>query len=192
MRSPIPPDPEWVNDFDIIHQRLLLWGLRASDWPTVLKNHYSLLKPGGWIQLVEGEWVDEDPAFEPQKYPNIAKLSQMIEWVTRKGGMDINTGYYLEDMLRKAGFVSISKTQIRLGYGAKARENSWKQRSAHLWAEEFGNMRSRFPIGGIDGIARDLVEFDAILSRLGPELLAYGYAPTLNFVIGQKPQPIQG
>jgi hypothetical protein len=40
-----------------VHQRLLVWGIRAHDWPTELANLADAVKPGGVIQLVEAEWV---------------------------------------------------------------------------------------------------------------------------------------
>jgi len=176
-----------VNTFDLIHQRLLIWGLRGPEWPGVLRNHHSLLKPGGWIQLVEGQWVDRDHPFDAPRYPNLAKMSQMQKWSTSNFGMDIEIAYCLEDLLREGGFQGVAKTQLSLSYGAKAREEQWKQRSADMWVDTFRGLGSKLPEGGIPGVARNVEEFYAFLDELHSEVLEYGYQPTLNFVIGQKP-----
>src|SRR5438105_3833067 len=54
-RAPPPPGLGWESTFDLVHQRLLIWGFQKHEWPSVLKNYLSLLRPGGWIQLVEGQ-----------------------------------------------------------------------------------------------------------------------------------------
>lgn len=188
IRSAVPPDPSWTGSFDLVHQRLLIWGLQTPDWPTVLRNHAALLKPGGWIQLVEGQWVDRDQPFDPAKYPSLAKMSAMQKWSTANFGMDVYVVYRLEDLLKEAGFQHVEKTQFDLGYGALARDDDWKQTSADMWIDTFRGLGTKLPEGGIPGVARDAEEFNAFLEQLHAEVLEYGYQPKLNFVIGQKPE----
>lgn len=188
IRSSAPPDPSWEQSFDLVHQRLLIWGLQTPEWSRVVKNHYSMLKPGGWIQLVEGQWVDRDRPFDPEKYPSLAKMSEMQKWSTSNFGMDIYVAYRLENLLKEAGFERVEKTHFNLGYGALAREVDWKQRSADMWIDTFRSLGSKLPEGGIPGVARDVDEFHEFLSKLHSEVLEYGYQPRLNYVVGQKPE----
>lgn len=162
--------------------------MQTAEWPKVLRNHFSLLKPGGWIQLVEGQWVDHDRPFDAAKYPNLAKMSVMQRWSTANFGMDIFVAYRLEDLLKEAGFEKVQKTQFDLGYGALAREVDWRQPSADMWIDTFRGLGTKLPEGGIPGVAQDADEFNDFLDKLHAEVLEYGYQPKLNFVIGQKPE----
>jgi hypothetical protein len=187
IRSATPPDLSWDGSFDLIHQRLLIWGLQAGEWPTVLKNHLSLLRPGGWIQLVEGQWVDKDDTFNASVFPSLSKMSEMQKWSTSSFGMEIYVAYQLEDLLKETGFQSVTKTQFDLGYGGKAKEEDWKIRSTDMWIDTFRSFGSILLPGGIPGVATTEEEFHAFLDKLRYEILEYGYAPKLNFVVGQKP-----
>ncbi|RDH39413.1 hypothetical protein BDQ94DRAFT_165127 [Aspergillus welwitschiae] len=188
IREPIPEHLHPPEIFDIIHQRYLVWGLRSAEWPQVLGNLRSVLKPGGWIQLVEAQWVDRDAPFDPVEFPNLAKMSEMQKWSTDAFGMNAYIAYELEELLRHSGFVNITKTSFAIGYGAVAREEQWKVTSAYLLVEGYRSLGHKMPPGGIPGVARTPAEFDAFLDDLRDEVLRHGYAPQLNIVIGQKPR----
>ncbi|EAQ87473.1 hypothetical protein CHGG_04092 [Chaetomium globosum CBS 148.51] len=188
IRSPTPPDPSWTQGFDLVHQRLLMWGLQKSEWATVVKNHFSLVKSGGWIQLVEGQWVDRDHPFDPVTHPNLDKMYRMQWWCTENFGMDMFIGYRLEDLLEEAGFKNVQKTQYTLGYGALAKSPEWKKRSVDMWVHTFRGLGALLPKGGIPGVLKDKAEFDQLMIDLHKETLELGYAPKMNFVIGQRPE----
>ncbi|GKZ76891.1 hypothetical protein AnigIFM56816_008997 [Aspergillus niger] len=188
VREPIPEHLHLPETFDIIHQRYLIWGLKSAEWSQALGNLRSVLKPGGWIQLVEAQWVDRDAPFDPVEFPNLAKMSEMQKWSTDAFGMNAYIAYELEELLRHSGFVNITKTSFAIGYGAVAREEQWKVTSAYLLVEGYRSLGHKMPPGGIPGVARTPAEFDAFLDDLRDEVLRHGYAPQLNIVIGQKPR----
>lgn len=171
-----------------MHQRLLIWGLKKEDWLTVLKNHWRLLKPEGWVQLVECQWVDRDHPFNPLQYPNLAKQTRLQKWSTKAFGMDLFIAYKLEDYLKDLGFQNVSKEQFDFGYGAKVREEVWKEASTNLWVDTFRSFGERWPEGGIPEVARSEEEFYQFLGDLKGEIGEAGYAPKLNYIVGQKPQ----
>lgn len=43
------------NTFDFVHMRLLVYALRKDEWPVAIKEAIRVVKPGGILQLVEGE-----------------------------------------------------------------------------------------------------------------------------------------
>jgi hypothetical protein len=45
------------GSFDLINQRYLVLGFRSGQWKSVLERYYKLLKPGGWVQMVEPHLV---------------------------------------------------------------------------------------------------------------------------------------
>lgn len=129
-----------MNKFDVVHQRLLIWGIRSEDWPIVVHNLVQTLKPGGYIQLVEAEWINpQDPATLPQ----LKKQAILQEWSTKNFGMDIHIAYQLEDILRNAGLQSVTKLQYDHGYGLKAKAEEQRNGSAELWVECFRSLDSK-------------------------------------------------
>ncbi|KAF7724305.1 hypothetical protein EC973_001151 [Apophysomyces ossiformis] len=44
--------------FDFVHMRLMLGALRTNEWPEVLIEIDRVLKPGGSVQLVEGDFTE--------------------------------------------------------------------------------------------------------------------------------------
>lgn len=110
----------------------------------VLRNQLDSLKPGGWIQLVEVEWINQK---NPHRLPELYKHSLMQEWSTKSFGMDINIAYKLEGLLEDAGFVNVQKVQFSHGYGALAHSPTQKDASAELYVECFRSMDAKMPPG---------------------------------------------
>ncbi|KAI7861168.1 S-adenosyl-L-methionine-dependent methyltransferase [Circinella umbellata] len=51
------------NHFDFIYQRLLIFGLTRTDWKNAIKELLRVLKPGGWLEILECdiEFENEGP-----------------------------------------------------------------------------------------------------------------------------------
>ncbi|KAG0180845.1 hypothetical protein DFQ28_000335 [Apophysomyces sp. BC1034] len=45
------------NTFDFVHMRLMIGALRNNEWPMVLAEIDRVLKPAGYVQLVEGDFT---------------------------------------------------------------------------------------------------------------------------------------
>lgn len=146
ITTPFPASWEWNDSFDVIHQRLLVWGLKLSQWSQVLRNLYTILKPGGYIQLVEIEFID--PA-NPATLPQLHKQALMQKWSTASFGMDIDIAYKLGNLLKEANFTNVTKVQFAHGYGAKARSAAQRDVSAELWVECFRSLDTKIPAGKI-------------------------------------------
>ncbi|KAL8687135.1 MAG: hypothetical protein Q9218_006608 [Villophora microphyllina] len=183
IREPFPSSWGWSNYFDVIHQRLLVWGLADSAWHSVLRNQLEALKPGGWIELVEVEWINPE---KPHNLPELHKHALMQQWSTKTFGMDIDIAYKLEDLLAEAGFVNVRKKQFNHGYGALARRPEQKDGSAELYVECFRSLDGKMPPDGIPGVAETPHDFHVFLDRLEAEIKKYGFQPKLNFVCAQK------
>ncbi|KAL2856517.1 methyltransferase family protein [Aspergillus pseudoustus] len=187
IRTPFPKSWDWEGKFDIIHQRLLIWGIKSAEWPTVISNLSTAIRPGGYIQLVEAEWIDPKSPASPVARPNLSKQAALQVWSTESFGMDIHIAYKLEDLLKDAGFEDVTKVQFDHGYGALARDPGQGNVSAELWVDCFRPLGEKIPDGGIPGVAANAEEFAEFMDALELEIKTFGYQPKLNFVYGRKP-----
>lgn len=145
IRTPFPPSWNWSSTFDVINQRLLIWGIKSVEWPQVISNLVASLKPGGYIQLVEAEWINpENPADEKSR-PQLRKQALLQEWSTASFGMDIHIAYKLQGFLEDAGLEDVQKVQFDHGYGALARVEDQRNVSAELWVECFRTLDEKIP-----------------------------------------------
>ncbi|KAL2792988.1 methyltransferase family protein [Aspergillus keveii] len=187
IRTPFPESWKWKGKFDVIHQRLLIWGIKSTEWPTVIRNLSTIIRPGGYIQLVEAEWIDPENPASPETRPNLSKQAALQVWSTESFGMDINIAYKLEDLLKDAGFEDVTKVQFDHGYGALARDPGQRNVSAELWVDCFRPLGEKIPDGGIPEVAANAEEFAEFMDALELEIKTFGYQPKLNFVYGRKP-----
>lgn len=145
VRTPFPHSWDWSSKFDVINQRLLIWGIQSAEWPRVISNLVASLKPGGYIQLVEAEWIDPDNLADEKTRPQLRKQAALQEWSTASFGMDIHIAYKLEGLLRDAGLEDVRKVQFNHGYGALARSKDQRNVSAELWVECFRTLDEKIP-----------------------------------------------
>lgn len=97
--------------FDFIHSRLLTVGVK--DWPSVFKNCFQYLKPGGWLEVTDvtdqrggkaASFKAETSAFEKAFVNMCAETTKTgVNWKA----YDTHTAY-----LQAAGFDDIRKTDV--------------------------------------------------------------------------------
>ncbi|KAF9028861.1 hypothetical protein BDP27DRAFT_1375682 [Rhodocollybia butyracea] len=103
------PD-SWSDRFKVANQRLLAGALTSEQWGTALSELYRVLKPGGWVQLLE-----TGPETTAYSGPNTKLfIDAFIALYASKGlALDIH-----ETILAQAGFVNVQKRTIAQGcYG---------------------------------------------------------------------------
>ncbi|KAJ8121569.1 hypothetical protein ONZ43_g2008 [Nemania bipapillata] len=138
----LPPDTsfsvhnishEWPSDmhstFDLVHQRLTLPGAAPTPLSQVISQLFALLKPGGWIQLVEAE----------QEGPDSGPVFQ--EFLDLVRGLFTATGagwHYARDMrgwLEEAGAVDVDECVVDMAFGAKNPNEKLAEMSARCTAK---------------------------------------------------------
>jgi hypothetical protein len=100
VTKPWPAD--WQNSFDLVHQRLGLAGSGPTPIPDVVTNLIRLVKPGGWIELVE---LDID---EPQDAgPALHKFIRLLREIFTLAGMGGNFASKMRGWLEAAGLEQV-------------------------------------------------------------------------------------
>jgi hypothetical protein len=142
VRTPIPENWGWKGTFDLVHQRLLVWGIGKDEWVSVVSNLADLVKAGGTLQLVEAEWVlsSYDDNMEQQK-----KLAQVQEWSCESSGMNVHIWKQLPEMVRSLGFEDVKVESFDLGYGATSKRVEDRIWTAELLPQSFRHLARKMP-----------------------------------------------
>ncbi|CAI6337058.1 unnamed protein product [Periconia digitata] len=106
------------NAYDLIHSRFVGPGIKSNRWESYIQDMRRLLKPGGWVQMME-------------YYPNIQSDSGLLSdqsaltrwWTTYANAMersnrDPRIGQRLQPLLTGAGLRNVHGARISLPIGA--------------------------------------------------------------------------
>jgi SAM-dependent methyltransferase len=100
---------EWMYDeddaFDLVHTRVM--GGSIGDWDKFVRQAYTHLKPGGWIELQEPQsWLtSDDDTKDRVTYTN--QFQEKCVEAAAKFGKDINLAHTHKQRLLDAGFVDV-------------------------------------------------------------------------------------
>ncbi|PVI04418.1 S-adenosyl-L-methionine-dependent methyltransferase [Periconia macrospinosa] len=114
-------EEEWQYraPFDFVHGRDLMTAVR--DWPRLISQSYTHLKPGGWIELSSTipEVHSDDNTIPPNSgYVEAARLYfEMAE----KMGAPLDAPRSWAEQMRAAGFINVEDVVYKLPMGAWAR-----------------------------------------------------------------------
>lgn len=93
----------WSSRFTLINQRFLVGGLTVSQWPTALRELYRVLKPGGWVQLMESSM-----GCESEDGVERTRAERLISTLLAKRRCLVSDRFAtIESMLSDAGFRDI-------------------------------------------------------------------------------------
>ena len=127
----LPPDTkfevqniahEWPADlhgtFDLVHQRLTLPGAApASPLPRALGRLFALVKPGGWIQLVEAE--QEGGGGPEGAGPVFHEFLELVRGLFDATGAGWHYARDMRGWLEAEGAVDVDECVVDLAFGAK-------------------------------------------------------------------------
>ncbi|RUS26923.1 S-adenosyl-L-methionine-dependent methyltransferase [Jimgerdemannia flammicorona] len=90
--------PFETGKFDFVQMRQMNLAILKEDWPHVISEIYRVLKPGGYIQLLEigGKYVTKDPEAK--------NFVRKAEAFVAARGQDPHAATKLASLIKKAGF----------------------------------------------------------------------------------------
>ncbi|KAF2122851.1 putative methyltransferase SirN-like protein [Lophiotrema nucula] len=116
----------WREGFDLVHQRFALPAAGKSGLKDALSGLIGLVKPGGWIQLVEADHsVFTGPA--------MGELFELVKDVF--GAMDVGYDHArdIKTMFQDAGLEQVEERVYDVPLGAKNPDAEMGQKSAHAF-----------------------------------------------------------
>lgn len=93
---------EWTASFDLVHQRMALPAAGTQVVEKTLEAFYDLIKPGGWIQLVE-------PDHSISKGPAMADFYRLLGDTFTFMGTSTAYGPRLMELLGRLGFEELEE-----------------------------------------------------------------------------------
>jgi ubiquinone/menaquinone biosynthesis C-methylase UbiE len=115
------------DQFDFVHQRLLVSGVPVALWPSVVAELVRVTKPGGWIELVE----------PPLGFEQAGQATQRLfaVWKDLAASLELETANEvsgsLDWYLREAGLEGVVRREIRVPVG------EWGGQAGSLMATDF-------------------------------------------------------
>lgn len=177
------------NHFDLIHSRLLATGINRDRWPSYIRDIKRVLKPGGWVQLVEIYFnVQSDNG-------SITEQHALRRWSTQlmgslEGVKDLRVGTRLRNLLTAAGLTEVDARMIPLPLSAWSTD----PRMRDIGAMNSENVKKLLPALGLYPFTQHLrmppQQFAELIAQAQeeadtPSLKAYF---PLYVCIGRKPQ----
>lgn len=103
----------WTEQFSFVNQRLLCFGLLASEWPVALSEIYRVLKPGGYVQFVDMDFS----AKALNGGPHTNRLLDLFVELMKKRSFIHDCSSRLKSLVEKAGFIDIISEKKYLPMG---------------------------------------------------------------------------
>jgi hypothetical protein len=124
MKDPWPE--AWTGTFDLVHQRMALPAAQPTVVKKVISNMIGLLKPGGWIQLVESDHsIVEGPA--------MGVMFQLICEVFKVMETDADYAPRIEGWFKELGLVNVGYKIFDVPMGAKNPKEDMKIKSTRCF-----------------------------------------------------------
>jgi SAM-dependent methyltransferase len=170
----------WTNRFDLVHQRGFVLGLRREEWPVALAQLYRVTKPGGYIQLLDGNLSRARNVGPANRIQN-AMLSELC----RRRGLVLNVTDHLGEMVRAAGFKDVKEDARNIVMSSR---NGKLGRDA--WTNQYlafkGLKTPMLKAGGLNYVQSE-GEFDQMIEDMGREWEEKGGECGYVVVCARKP-----
>ena len=102
------------QQFDFVHQRLLIAGIPTVNWPDVLREAVRVTRPGGWVELLEVGTTVKNAGRET------TRLLKWMAHLSKERGFDLSLASHLGDLLTQAGLQAVEVQHIPAPLGAWA------------------------------------------------------------------------
>ena len=166
--------PFRADGFDFVHQRLMFSGVPVKSWSALVSELVRIVRPGGWIELVEGatEFLPVTPAMD--------QLTERLRWLNRARGLDSTSTVHrrIDDYLASAGVRGVERHAVELPLG------EWGGRIGSLMASDIRALFQRLCEAGALGPG---VECQELLRAAQLEWEQHHTTYSFAIALGRKP-----
>lgn len=137
-----PWPAEWRDSFDLVHQKLVLAACDPASAKRAVAELFAMVKPGGWIQLLE---CDHSGGFTPEQaamYPATKRFGDLVLNAMAASGKSGQYGKSLRGWLREAGAVDVVETQMDCPVGARATTEELKEHTKENMLSVVRNLKA--------------------------------------------------
>ena len=154
--------------FSFTHQRLLVAGITAANWPRVIHELVRVTRLNGWVELVEVGSLTDGAG------PATARMQEFFVTVSQTMGFDGEIIHHLGDMLKQEGLQGVETQPIPIPVGH--------------WAGRVGQMMKHDLLGAVNALRGRYCaqagipgeEFDQLVKDMAQEWEVY--RPVCTFV----------
>ncbi|KAJ4470959.1 hypothetical protein J3R30DRAFT_3532531 [Lentinula aciculospora] len=152
---------EWTNTFAYAHQRLIVLAMNASLWRSAISEMYRVLRPGGWLELVE---------FETERFhcgvgPSSNKLCSLVDKLFAEKGIIQDVSVYLCPLLEEVGFIDVQSETRDVPVGGRRVVEGGNGYTGEEWGEGWMGIKVPVVNGGGYGVVNTAEEFDGLLQN---------------------------
>ncbi|KAF9167824.1 hypothetical protein DFQ26_003018 [Actinomortierella ambigua] len=161
------------NYFDFVYQRLLVYALSPSQRKQVYAELLRVLKPGGYLQLVESDGVVYNGG------PQMELINRLSLETPMRHGVDPRVVQTMRSGLKHAGYANVNSFHIALPVG------KWGGKVGELSMQNMHGLGNIWLKGEIGRMSEE--EAQRVLDEAGQECEANQAFYKVWLVVGQKP-----
>ena len=117
---------EWQSSFDLVHQRLVMAAAPPMTMQSVIEKLSALIKPGGWLQLVE---IDTDAV--QGNGPALQTFLGSAQAMSAASGLGPNLAKDVASALRSAGLEHVEEKSVTVLHGAANQDETLRFKSTN-------------------------------------------------------------
>ncbi|KAJ4357169.1 uncharacterized protein N0V89_001744 [Didymosphaeria variabile] len=180
VTQPWPAD--WAASFDLVHQRFVLGAVRSEQLEDVVANLVALVKPGGWIQLMES---DVGAPVIGEKDNAAAVVWGLLRKIYLTMGVEPDVDTHLSAYFARAGLVDVSEQRIVVPIGKRRADVDMGRRSAETVALTAQQLVMGAKHVGVAEL--DKMDLNDLPSKVLRGLEEYGGTYSVYVIMGRKP-----
>ncbi|KAF2259670.1 S-adenosyl-L-methionine-dependent methyltransferase [Lojkania enalia] len=172
--------------FDLVHQRLTLPGGAPTPLQQIVRQLFDLVKPGGWIQLVEAEQIglESGPVFD--------EFLDLVRAVFDKTGAGWHYAERMKGWLEEAGAVDLDEVTVKMAFGKKNQKEELNEGSARITAQAMKGLVMHAKMMKDLKTNLNVEQLDTLEERLLKELTELGAYYPIRIVWGRKKRENEG
>lgn len=144
------------ESFDLINSRYLAEGINTDRWPSYVRELRHLLKPGGWLQMVEIQFPFQSASGLLPDESCLTQWWQWYSWALHRMGKNVRIGRELGQLLTAQGFQHVRPVSRDVPIGDWDPGSFPSAMSPKLLMVEFGIEQANLGIKNLEIVQRML------------------------------------